>query len=346
MCRTIHISVLMLTLILLAGISCAPQAPRPEIGIKFKEEVYDFGIIDEGPSIEHEFIFTNIGKQTVEILNVKSTCDCTIVDNWDKIVAPGKKGKIGITFKTSGYQGDVSRTITVTTNIPERQTISLTFNVNVKAPIAIIPQDVFLGEVLPTDVNKPLAGSFEIMNNMSVPVKILEIIVPDAKAKLALTPTTLEPNTKYKIDFTVDPPFTGEQTIRGEFRIKTDNEKKPEIVPTYSYFIPPLLKVFPNVVKIDLDQLKGFVIPYLTTINIKSTMDKPIRILGLKLIGGKGIEYEIVEAERESFYQILITIPLDYVYNKDEKVSFVFRVLNDPKNQQYNIPVQFSKTEM
>jgi hypothetical protein len=339
MFRKINILMTTLVLIFLIGTSCIQQQIP---GIKYEEEVYDFGIKDEGPNIEHEFIFTNTGNQTLKILDVKPDCSCTVADNWDQTVAPGKSGKIHITLKTTGLQGDVLKAILVKTNIPNRENIELTLKVNIKTSIAIIPRNVWLGEFLPTD-NKSHSGTFEIDNNLGVPLKILEVTPPDDRTKFTLT--TIEQNKKYKIDFTVNPPFVGEATVKGEFRIKTDNKDYPEIVPTFSYFIPPPLMVFPTTVNIDLDQLKGYVIPFVTTINIKSTMEKPIRIQDLKLIGGKGITYEILEATKDLVYQILITIPLDYAYHKDEKVYFVFSVLNDPKNKQYNVPVHFIKKE-
>ena len=342
MCRKIDISLLILTLVLLVGISCAPQSKKPETGIQFDEEVYDFGIKDEGPNIKHEFKFTNIGRKTLKILNIKTECSCTIADNLDRSVEPGKSGKIDITFKTAGTQGEVTKKIILSTNIPERDTIVLTVKGIVRPPVAIIPKNVDLGIVYKTD-KQPLTGSFEIDNNLDVPLKILDISVPDKKIKFTLT--TLEQDMKYKVDFTIDPPFTGEKTIRGEFRIKTDNEKHPEIMQTYSYFIPPPIDVYPVNLNIDLDQLKGYVIPFMTSITIKSNMEKPIQIQNLKLTGGKGIKYELVEAVKNKVYQILLTIPLDFEYNKDEKISLVFSVLNDPEKKQYNVPVQFYKTE-
>jgi hypothetical protein len=331
-----------MTMVLLIDIGCVPQSRKTEMGIKFKEETYDFGTHDEGQNLEHDFLFVNTGERPLRILDVKPNCSCTVVDDWDENIVPAQIGKIPVTLKTTGYQGNVIKTIIVKTDVPNSESITLTVKANVNPAIAIVPGNVFLGEI-PPEYNVPLYGSFEIDNRLEEPLRILEIRPPDDRTEFKLT--TLERNNKYKVDFTVNPPFAGETMVRGEFRIKTDNKDHPEIIATYSYFIPPPLLVWPTAVDIDLDQFKDYVIPFITTINIKSTMDKPIRIRGLKLIGGKGIKYEILEATRDLFYQILITVPLNYAYHKDEKVYFVFSVLNDPKNKEYNIPVRFAKTE-
>jgi hypothetical protein len=337
--RIILFSVIIAILVICVSTSCAPQSEKVDTNIQFEEDTYDFGVNDEGKNLEHDFMFTNTERDPLSIRDVVPNCSCTVVGDWDKIVAPSKVGKIHITMKTKGLQGDVAKTIVVKTNVPKRENLLLTIKANVKTPISINPRNVFLGEVLPGEV-KFLSGSFEIDNHLNAPLRILSISPPD---RTTFTLTTLVQNMKYKVDFTVAPPFAGESMIKGEFKIKTDSKEYPELVPTFSYFIPPQLNVFPSTIKIDIDDLEGYVIPFMTTINIKSAMDKPIRIEGLKLVGGKGIKYEILEAEKDSFYQILITIPVKYAYNKNEKINFIFRVQNDPKNKEYNIPVRFVK---
>jgi len=210
--------------IIVNTLNCGPQK---EYDIKFDNITYDWGTRDEGINIEHIFTFTNTGKQDLVIQDVKPACGCTVADNWDKTVAPGKKGKIPITLKTVGYSGDITKTIAVTTNVPEMQTIQLTIKGKIRMPIAIIPVNVWLGEV--NADSGTLSGSFEILNNLGVPVKLLEIVPPDDRTKFTMT--TVEENKKYKVDFTIDPPFTGQEVIHGQFAVKTDNKKYEYIYP-------------------------------------------------------------------------------------------------------------------
>jgi hypothetical protein len=65
-----------------------------------------------------------------------------------KEIPPGGEGKIDITFKTgSGSGGKREKHITVTTNDPEKQTISLTITTNVVEAISINPSRINFNQV-------------------------------------------------------------------------------------------------------------------------------------------------------------------------------------------------------
>lgn len=91
---------------------------------------HSFGKITPGTPLTHTFKVRNAGETELEIKNVSPSCGCTAA-SFDKLVATGKEG--GITLKienTAGYQGEIVKTATVTTNDPEHQTFTLTLRAN------------------------------------------------------------------------------------------------------------------------------------------------------------------------------------------------------------------------
>jgi hypothetical protein len=95
-----------------------PNAPK----ITFKEEVYDFKEVPEGPQVTHEFVFTNTGKEPLVLSNVRASCGCT-TPSWPKEpVLPGKEGTIVVTYNTQGRPGPFTKTVTITSNadVPEK----------------------------------------------------------------------------------------------------------------------------------------------------------------------------------------------------------------------------------
>src|SRR6516162_5525763 len=62
--------------------------------IQFAEPNFDFGKVDSGELVKHEFVFTNSGNQVLEVRDVRASCGCTTPGNWDRQVEPGKTGKI------------------------------------------------------------------------------------------------------------------------------------------------------------------------------------------------------------------------------------------------------------
>lgn len=87
---------------------------------------HDFGKVKPGTPLTFAFAIKNAGDANLEITNVRPACGCTSGD-FDKTIAPGKEGKIKLSVpNTESYNGEVSKTATVTTNDPERPTFTLT----------------------------------------------------------------------------------------------------------------------------------------------------------------------------------------------------------------------------
>lgn len=85
--------------------------------IKFTENVYDFGKIPEdGGMVSHEFEFINIGNNNLVIIDATAQCGCTRPSFTTNPVAPGKKGKIKVTYNPKGRPGSFNKDVTVRTN--------------------------------------------------------------------------------------------------------------------------------------------------------------------------------------------------------------------------------------
>jgi hypothetical protein len=218
--------------LLLHVLSCARPYP-----VQFEKEVYDFGIVEEGVNVNHTYVFKNTGTEPVTIRYVQPSCVCTRVLEWDHMVAPGKKGKISITLDTPRYNGEIFKIIDVKTDIPEQQSIRLTLKGKVIIPVELVPLNAWLGEV--NAETEFLSGSVEIRNNLDTPLMIIEIIPPDDKIRYTFA--TIEKNRKYRLDYTLYPPFEGKEKVEKKFSFKTNNEKKEYVYHKFFYFIPPSL---------------------------------------------------------------------------------------------------------
>src|SRR2546425_5861545 len=59
-----------------------PRAARwPKI--QFASTEFDFGKVEAGFAVKHDFLFTNIGRATLEIRDVRPGCGCTAAGKWD-----------------------------------------------------------------------------------------------------------------------------------------------------------------------------------------------------------------------------------------------------------------------
>lgn len=85
--------------------------------IQFDNKTFDFGVIKEkGGPVTHEFEFTNTGDGNLLILKATAECGCTRPEFPEKPVAPGKKGKLKVTYNPAGRPGGFDKVVTVTTN--------------------------------------------------------------------------------------------------------------------------------------------------------------------------------------------------------------------------------------
>lgn len=119
--------------------AAAPTTSLKPENVSFKNEIHDFGNVQEGPSADYEFTFKNTGKEPIILTNVQASCGCT-TPSWSKDpVLPGKTGTVKASYNTVGRPGPFTKSITVTSNAGVR---ILTIKGNVeKAPTSSVPEN-------------------------------------------------------------------------------------------------------------------------------------------------------------------------------------------------------------
>ena len=119
--------------ILLIAFNANSQNNNPNAPIfKFTEEVHDFGNIIEGPEAQIEFVFTNIGKVPLIIMQANASCGCTTPDWTKEPVMPGQKGSIKVKYTTKDRVGSFNKTVFIRSNAKsdkERYEIQIKGNV-------------------------------------------------------------------------------------------------------------------------------------------------------------------------------------------------------------------------
>lgn len=99
----------------LLAASCS-DGKKPEI--KIDGEKYKFGEVTAGEKVVFTFFYSNPGTKDLVIEDLYVSCFCVEVKQYDKTVKPGTKGKIYGVINTEGFEGDVSKSIKLKTNIP------------------------------------------------------------------------------------------------------------------------------------------------------------------------------------------------------------------------------------
>lgn len=90
---------------------------NPNAGkFEFKNETHDFGEVPEGPIVETDFEFKNIGKEPILITEAHGSCGCTVPEWPKEPIMPGKKAKIHVKYNTSGRAGAITKEVYITSN--------------------------------------------------------------------------------------------------------------------------------------------------------------------------------------------------------------------------------------
>ena len=98
--------------------------------LSFDKLRHNFGKINQGESVSHQFVFTNTGQAELIINNAKGSCGCTVPKWPRKPIAPGESEEIKVTFNSAGKSGKQSKTITLVTNaIPNTTVLTISANI-------------------------------------------------------------------------------------------------------------------------------------------------------------------------------------------------------------------------
>jgi hypothetical protein len=91
-------------------------APENAAVISFESGMYNFGKINQGEKVNHEFKFKNTGKSPLIISNATATCGCTTPDIPKEPIKPGDSGVIKVVFNSTGKMGMQDKIVTITSN--------------------------------------------------------------------------------------------------------------------------------------------------------------------------------------------------------------------------------------
>jgi len=214
--KRVLISLMLLSTVLLA---------KPTI--KFKNMAVDFGEMASGKIVDINFEFENTGNEILYIKSVTPSCGCTTADLPKKDYKPGEKGTIASKFNTSGYNGKIVKTITVTSNDPDASETRLTLSgsVIVKdfAQASLKPEQINFGTV---NVGKVYTKKLNLSNVGNQDLQIIEVSC-SPEVSLVFKTNRLEPKKSTEITLNFTPFEKG--TFNNILKIRTNDYRTPYV---------------------------------------------------------------------------------------------------------------------
>jgi len=109
---------------LVIGQTVGPQITSPEIS-------HDFGDINEGVVVTHEFEVFNSGDEDLVISKVKASCGCTAAQPEKDVLKSGESTKIKVTFNSSRRSGKQKKSVYIFSNDKINPQYKLAFTANI-----------------------------------------------------------------------------------------------------------------------------------------------------------------------------------------------------------------------
>jgi len=182
----------------------------------------------------------NAGNQPLEIKSVKPSCGCTATKLDKEILQPGEVASVDVSLNIGTATGQVTKTITISSNDPNNETKIVWLKAEVVRAIMLsMPYIAF------TDLNigKESTASITVKNNSSENVTFFGF---EGTAGLAVTPKgklELKPGEEFKLCATLVPDKEGYYS--GTVKFSTSHPDFPSVeVPVYGNVLKPTSPVF------------------------------------------------------------------------------------------------------
>lgn len=204
--------------------SSKAASPAASPQIRFTEELFDFGTVDQGQKVVHIFKFRNAGNAPLEISEVTSSCGCTATMLSDRKLAPGQTGEVRAEFDSEKYLDQVQIFLHLFTNDPRRRQATVLLQGKVAAFVRTQPRELDLGLV---PEGKQARGTIRI--EAVRPGERLRVLgVETSSDALVLGPVRPDP-AKPGLAYTVEVSLRGRPPygmLWDRVRLRTDHPKR------------------------------------------------------------------------------------------------------------------------
>jgi hypothetical protein len=312
-------------LVPLVGVDTPLAGPR----IQFAEPTHDFGEVQSGVTLQHTFIYTNIGSAALEILQVRPSCGCTTAGEWEKRVEPGATGRIPIQFSSASLSGLIQKTVSLVTNDPRQSNVVLHIKATVWVPLEVTPKSV----VFQYESDAPTAATqtIKIISNLKEPLQLLEPRISHPAFRTELQ--TVKEGKEYALLVSTVPPI-GTGMISAPFFIRSsDTNVEPVRVQAYAVERQPIV-VSPSQLLLPTGRAGESIRPNLT-IRSQSTN---LLVLTEASVNVPGVTVEMKELQPGRMFVLTPTFPPGFELPTGQRVEISVKS-NHPKHPVIRVPV-------
>ncbi len=291
---------------------------------------FDFGEVWVGPKLEHAFKIKNEGSEPLEIRSVKPACGCTAAGEHPKVIKPGETGEFPFSLKSEALHDKFTKTIKVTTNEQDNNSMTLTLTGVAKQYVDITPASISFGSLKSTDT---IEKTVTIKNNAETPME-LTLAEPDKTLPFKYELTEKEKGKLFELRITTVAPVK-EGTHSASVNLTTNIAEKKDLKIGVSAVVPPRLAVRPSAIIFN---------PRVASYPVKFTNngEKPVSVTGVS-VDNDAIKAQLSEKTSDNvagkMYTIQVTMPEGFEI--PEKQEYVLSVKTDDADMpELKVPIK------
>jgi hypothetical protein len=302
----------------------ASQGPK----IQFAMPVYEFGKVQAGEMVKYSFVFTNTGDQLLEVTAVQPSCGCTAAGDWTRKVPPGQTGTVPIQFNSANFNGQVYKTISVTSNDRQRPTTVLQLKGTVWKSIELIPQYTVMN--VPPDAGSATA-TVRIVNHMEDPLMLLSLECNNAFFNATLV--TNQPGKEYQLTLASSKELNS-GNVQGKVTMRTSSAKTPTLDVPFWVNVQPVISVIPQRISLPAAPLK---VKAPATVTIQNNSTNTLS-LSDPVLNVPGVDVQIKEVQPGRLFTAMLTFPEGFEAPAGAPVVLTLKS-SQPRMPEIRVPV-------
>lgn len=283
--------VAVLAVLALVALPAVAAAPRAVV----EKPVVDVGKVKKGELIRHEFVIRNTGDAPLEISEVKPSCGCTVVE-FDRKIAPGASGKVGVVIETAAFGGGIAKSATVFTNDTENPKLSLVVKANVREPVVARPGYARFMTVEGQAVEPSVQT---ISTSDGGPVEVLGVKSPYPFLRVSHSRQGEEWQVTLSLDRSAPAGSMADYVL-----VRTDHPEQPEVKIAVSGLVRPIISVAPRVADFGRRELTE---PQSKSLEVKNQGEADVEVTEVTS-DVAGLEAELEAIEEGRHYRVNLTL--------------------------------------
>ena len=285
---------LVLALLSLVALPVMAAAPKAVV----EAPVVDVGKVKKGEPIRQEFVIRNAGDAPLELTEVKPSCGCTVAE-FDKVIAPGGRGKVKVVVETDAFGGGIAKSVAVFTNDVESPRLNLVVKADVREPVIVRPGYArFI-----TVQGQPAEDSVQTVS--ATDGRAIQVLSVASPYPFVEASHSREPGDegRWRVELSLDPgapvgPMADYVVVR------TDHPDQPEVKIAVSGLVKPIISVAPRVADFGRRELAE---PQSKSLEVKNLGAAAVQVTAVTS-DVAGLETELEAVEEGRHYRINLTL--------------------------------------